>query len=186
MAMKVLQAPCFDGEELDPRLEVTLLDLPEYLPEGGHYFDGLHFDERGLVIEFRNGDRLHPRTYEMRVVFSGAFECLRVSPLGVFQDDKMRLLAEKAGVPRPRFWAFSCRYTNYFNWCLNQTLDREYLEEHARHYVLAAAGQLVEVVSVQPPKLFFDGFGMEILEGACREYPGCDLLYDLPEPDTSE
>ena len=50
----------------------------------------------------------------------------------------------------------------------------------------AAAGQLVEVVSVQPPKLFFDGFGMETLEGACREYPSCDLLYDLPEPDTSE
>ena len=50
----------------------------------------------------------------------------------------------------------------------------------------AAAGQLVEVVSVQPPKLFFDGFGMEIPEGACREYHSCDLLYDLPEPDTSE
>ena len=39
---------------------------------------------------------------------------------------------------------------------------------------------LLEVISAEPPKIFFDGFGMELPEGAYREYPKCDLLYDLP------
>ena len=43
-----------------------------------------------------------------------------------------------------------------------------------------AAGTLLEVISAEPPKIFFDGFGMELPEGAYREYPKCDLLYDLP------
>ena len=46
--------------------------------------------------------------------------------------------------------------------------------------LLAAAGTLLEVISAEPPKIFFDGFGMELPEGAYREYPKCDLLYDLP------
>ena len=172
--------PYFDGEERDPRLEVELLPLSSRLPEGGHYFDGLHFDERGLVLEFRDGDNLHPRTYEMRVVFSGAFDGLRITPLGVLQDNKLMLLAEKAGVPRPRFWAFSCRYTNYFNWCLRQSLDGAYLEARGRHYVLAAADQLIEVFSTQPPRVFFTGFGMDLPETEGQPYPSCNILYELP------
>ena len=46
--------------------------------------------------------------------------------------------------------------------------------------LLAVAGTLLEVISAEPPKIFFDGFGMELPEGAYREYPKCDLLYDLP------
>ena len=180
MSNELSRMPCFDGEEQDPRLEAALLELPKHLPGEGHYFDGLHFDERGLVLTFQDGDNRHPRTYEMQVVFSGAFENLRVSRLEVFQDDKLLFFAEKAGAARPRFWAFSCRYTNYFNWYLDQTLSREFVERHARHYVLAATDTLVEVISAEPPKIFFDGFGMELPEGAYREYPKCDLLYDLP------
>lgn len=170
----------FDGAERDPRLEVELLTLSPYLPEGGHYFDGLHFDERGLVLVFRDGDHLRPRTYEMQVVSSGAFDGLRVTPLSVFQDDKLMLLAEKAGVSRPGFWAFSCRYTNYFNWCLQQFLNGEDLEAHGRHYILAAADQLVEVFSVQPPRVFFTGFGMDLPEAEEHVYPSRDILYNLP------
>ena len=170
----------FDGEERDPRLEAELLTLSPHLPEGGHYFDGLHFDERGLVLEFRDGDNLRPRTYEMRVVFSGAFEGLRLTPLSVFQDNKLMLLAEKAGVSRPKFWAFACRYTNYFNWCLRQSPDSGDLEARGRHYVLAATDQLVEVFSLQPPRVFFTGFGMDLPEREEGQYPSCDMLYHLP------
>ena len=35
---------------------------------------------------------------------------------------------------------------------------------------------MLEVISAEPPKIFFDGFGMELPEGAYREYPKCDLL----------
>lgn len=175
-----MDIPYFDGEERDPRLEVELLPLSPHLPESGHYFDGLHFDERGLVLVFRDGDNLHPRTYEMQVVFSGAFDGLRVTPLDVFQDDKLMLLSEKAGVSRPKFWAFSCRYTNYFNWCLQQFLDGEDLEIHGRHYVLAATDQLVEVFSIQPPRVFFTGFGMDLPGTEEDSYPSRDILYGLP------
>ena len=174
------QITYFDGEERDPRLKVECLELPEHLPHGGHYFDGLHFDERGLVLKFQDGDCLHPRTYEMQMVFSGAFENLRVSRLDVFQDAKLMLYREKAGAAALRFWAFSCKYTNYFNWYLEQTLDREYMEKNACHYVLGATDSLVEIISVEPPKIFFRGFGIDIPEGTYREYPCCDLLYDLP------
>lgn len=175
-----MDIPYFDGEERDPRLEVELLTLSPHLPESGHYLDGLHFDERGLVLVFRDGDNLHPRTYEMQLVFSGAFDGLRVTPLDVFQDNKLMLLSEKAGVSRPKFWAFSCRHTNYFNWCLRQSLNGEGLEAHGRHYVLAATDQLVEVFSVQPPRVFFTGFGMDLPETEEHSYPSGNILYDLP------
>ena len=136
------------------------------------YFDGEERDPR-LEVELLT---LSPHLPEGGHYFDG----LRVTPLSVFQDDKLMLLAEKAGVSRPKFWAFSCRYTNYFNWCVQQFRDGEELEAHGRHYVLAATDQLVEVFSVQPPRVFFTGFGMDLPEAEEQSYPSCNILYDLP------
>lgn len=88
------------GEETDPRLTVELWKPSPYLPANSPCFDGMYFDERGLVFKFSDGSYLTPKTYEMQVVFSGAFESMRMNALSVYEDDRIFSLAEKAGLKR--------------------------------------------------------------------------------------
>ena len=50
------------GEEADPRLTAELWKPSPYLPDSSPCFDGMYFDERGLVFSFRGGDHLRPKT----------------------------------------------------------------------------------------------------------------------------
>lgn len=168
----------YDGDETDERLEVELLELSPYLPESGHILDGIHFDERGLIFLFCDGSNQRPKTYEMQVVFSGSFQNFRVEDFSLFEDNKLFLLQEKSGVDKVKFWAFRCRYTNYFNWCIRQSLDHDYLEKNGWHYILAAESAWVDVFSVKPPQVFFDGWGMNLPEKEFQQYPVNDVLYD--------
>ena len=128
-------------EEADPRLTVELWRPSPYLPDSSPRLDGMYFDERGLVFRFSDGDYLRPKTYEMQVVFSGAFESMRMNALSVYEDDRM-------------------------------------LEEHGYHYILVADDTFAEVLSIEPPRVFFDGYGLDIPEGACERAPKCNFLYN--------
>ncbi len=85
-------------EEADPRLTVELWKPSPYLPDSSPCFDGMYFDEHGLVFRFSDGDYLRPKTYEMQVVFSGTFESMRINALSVYEDDRIFALAEKVGL----------------------------------------------------------------------------------------
>lgn len=172
----------YDSDETDERLQVELWEPSPYIPpvsQVTHWFDGFHFDERGLVILYHDGDGRKPKTYEMQVVFSSGFENMRIqNDCGLFEDGKLFLLKKKAGVEEVKFWAFRCKYTNYFNWCVHQSLNQKYLEEHGWHYVLAATSMLIDVFSVEPPRVFFNAWGMNLSEGDFHPYPANDILYD--------
>lgn len=168
----------YDGDETDERLKVELLELSPYFPEGGHFFDGIHFDERGLVFLFCDGSNQKPKTYEMQVVFSGGFQNFRTQALSVFEDNKLFFFQEKSGADKVKFWAFRCRYTNYFNWCIRQSLDREYLEKNGWHYVLAAQDMWVDVFSVKPPRVFVNVWGMNLPGEESQQIPASDVLYN--------
>lgn len=169
------------GEEADPRLTVELWKPSPYLPNSSPCFDGMYFDERGLVFRFSDGDYLGPKTYEMQVVFSGTFESMRMNALSVYEDDRIFALAEKAGLKhedRPGFWAFRCKYTNFFNWCLEKQFNDRILEEQGYHYILVADDTFAEVLCTEPPRVFFDGYGLDIPKGACERAPKCNFLYN--------
>lgn len=168
------------GGEADPRLTVEFWEPSPYLPKTYAYFVGMYFDERGLGFKYTDGDYLTPKTYEMQVVFSGGFESLRVNSLSAAEDDWLFSLAEKAGLKKdnwPGFWAFRCRHTNFFNWCVEKRFSDSFLEREGCHYVLAACDTLVEVFCQEPPRVFFDGYGLDIPEGTCERFPASDLLY---------
>lgn len=162
------------GEEADPRLTVELWRPSPYLPDSSPRFDGMYFDERGLVFRFSDGDYLRPKTYEMQVVFSSAFESMRMNALSVYEDDRIFALAEKAGLKhedRPGFWAFRCKYTNFFNWCLEKQFNDRILEEHGYHYILVADDTFAEVLSIESPRVFFDGIRFGHPGGGLRKSP---------------
>lgn len=174
-----MDAYTYDGRETDSRLTVELWEPSPYLPSANHTFDGLHFDERGLVVKFCDGNLQAPKTYEMQIVFSGGFECVRMSSVSALEEDALAFFQKAAGVERPKFWAFRCKYTNFFNWCVRKRFDDERLASSGYHYVLGALDTLVEVFSAQPPRVFFNGYGIGIPNDACEPYPCCDILYDL-------
>ncbi len=47
--------------------------------------------------------------------------------------------------------------------------------------LLAAAGTLLEVISAEPPKIFFDGFGMELPEGPIGNIPNATCCTTCPD-----
>ncbi len=104
-----------------------------------------------------------------------------MNALSVYEDGRIFALAEKAGLKhedRPGFWEFRCKYTNFFNWCLEKQFNDRILEEQGYHYILVADDTFAEVLCTEPPWVFFDGYGLDIPEGACERAPKCDFLYN--------
>lgn len=173
----------YDGEEKDPRLQVELWELSAYMPDTLAYFEGLHFDERGLVLQYHDGIDQHPRNYDITIVFSGAFQSVRMSAVSALEEDMLAFLTKKAGVKSPKFWAFRCKYTNFFNWCIEKRFGDEMLEKNGYHHVLWGLDTLVEIFSDEPPRVFFRGYGMEIPAELCdNDYPCCNVLYNYHTP----
>lgn len=168
----------YDGEEKDPRLQVELWEPSPYLPDTLAIFEGLHFDERGLVLEYSDSSGRHPKNYDMKIVFSGGFQGVRMSSVSALEEAALGFFAQKTGVEDPKFWAFRCKYTNYFNWCVEKRFNDAQLERNGYHYVLWGLDTLVEVFSDKPPRVFFDGYGMGSTEDSCEPYPVCNILYN--------
>lgn len=171
--------PSYESGEPNPRLTVELWELLPVPSETHPYFEGMYFDERGLGFKYSDGDYLKPKTYEMQVVFSGSFESVRMNPVSVCEDEWLFSLAGHAGLKEdnwPSFLAFRCKYTSFFNWCVQKRFG-DSLEQEGYHYVLAAVDTLVEVFCTEPPRVFFDGYGLNIPEDSCERFPASNLLY---------
>lgn len=173
----------YDGEEKDPRLQVELWELSPHLPDTLHYLAGLHYDERGLVINYSDGSNRHPKNYDMMVVFSCGFECVRISSVSAQEEAMIGFLAQKAGVKLPKFFAFRCRHTNFFNWCVQKRYNDSSLLRNGYHYVLSTYDMLVEVFTDRVPRVFFNGYGMNLLpEEFDDDFPCSDVFYNYHAP----
>ena len=91
----------YDFAETDPRFRAELLvPCPQLSPTTAVYFDGLSWDERGIVLRCSDGDNQHPRSFTLQVVFPCSVTGLRTFAMTAHQENKLCQLAELAGTAR--------------------------------------------------------------------------------------
>lgn len=156
----------YDFEEKDPRFQVEFLNpCPKLSPTTVVYFDGFSWDECGLVFRYNDGDNCSYRSFELKVVFPCTFQSMRVFAMTLHQENKLEELKERsaaAGMTSHIFHFYRCKYSNYYNWCMQQGFFEE--TDGFYHYILAAEDTWIDIFSSEAPKVFCLCFGKNLSE----------------------
>lgn len=154
----------YDFEEADPRFCVEFLNpCPKLSPNTNVYFGGFSWDECGVVFKYNDGDNLYPRSFELKVVFPCTFKSMRVFAMSVHQENKLWDLKNStaaAGLPNHIFHFYRCKYSNYYNWCLQQGFFSE--RDEFYHYIIAAEDTWIDIFSAEIPKVYCHYFGQNL------------------------
>lgn len=114
----------YDFEEMDPRYCVEFLTpCPNLSPNTAVYFDGFFWNECGIVFQYNDGDNFNPRSFTLKVVFPCTIKSMRMFAMTVHQENKLFDLQHRsaaANLPQPIFHFYRCKYSNYYNWCMQQ------------------------------------------------------------------
>ncbi|BDF71854.1 hypothetical protein CE91St41_09180 [Oscillospiraceae bacterium] len=169
----------YDFEETDPRFCVEFLTpCPKLSPNSPVYFDGFSWNECGLVFKYIDGDNSNPRSFELKVVFPCTFKSMRVFAMTAHQENKLWVLqnhSAAAHLPNHIFHFYRCRYSNYYNWCMQQGFFRE--TDGFYHYVIAAVDTWIDVFSADYPNVFCRCFGQNLSDAELEAGHIFDAFY---------
>lgn len=170
----------------DPRLTVARYDLCPSLPPDADALalQAVRDDRRGLIFHYENGGNQSPLTARVTVVFSqdGLYGYrMHANSFSLQQEEELFHLMRLAGtVPGAQaILALECRYTNYFNWCLEeQSLCFDAVDPAGlRHYMLISDEDWYDVLSIQPPRVFVRRFGAGLSDGELERDCPADAIY---------
>ena len=170
----------YDFEEKDPAVVVEYYNpCPMVSKPPTIYFDGLSWDECGLVLKYRNGDNMYPCTFEMKLVLSCSFESMRTFKISAHQENKLWEIMELAQAHNMKFRMYRCKHTNYYNWCMQQGFYGE--NDELYHYIIVAVDTWIDVFCRDEPRAFCSYFGKELSESALNTGSILDAFYDYKE-----
>lgn len=92
-----------------------------------------------LCLSIMMGDNANPRSFELKVVFPCTVKSMRVFAMTAHQENKLwdlKNCSEAASLPNHIFHFYRCKYSNYYNWCMQQGFFSE--TDGFYHYVIAA------------------------------------------------
>ncbi len=154
----------YDFEEMDPRYCVEFLTpCPNLSPNTAVYFDGFFWNECGIVFQYNDGDNFNPRSFTLKMVFPCTIKSMRMFAMTVHQENKLFDLQHRsaaANLPQPIFHFYRCKYSNYYNWCMQQGFFER--ETDFFHYVIAAEDTWIDIFSQEPPRVFCQYFGKHL------------------------
>lgn len=169
----------YDFEETDTSFSVEFLNpCPKLTPSTAVYFDGFSWDECGVVFKYNDGDNTHPRTFELKVVFPCTFRSMRVFAMTVHQENKLWEIqhhSAAANLPNHIFHFYRCKFSNYYNWCMQQGFFSE--SDNFYHYIIAAEDTWIDIFSVGVPKVYCHYFGKSLSEKELNEGNIYDAFY---------
>lgn len=147
----------YDYEERDARYFVEHWEKVPSPPAKMYiYFDGLRWDERGLILRYTGGRRTDANYFSVELTFPCSYDSMRTFKIHAHQEAKLGDIMEKAGVSNeaaPLFHAYRCRYSNYYNWCMDQAFFGK--RELFYHYIIIALDTWTDVFCQEEPKVSF-------------------------------
>ena len=81
----------------------------------------------------------------------------------VHQENKLfdlRHRSAAANLSEPIFHFYRCKYSNYYNWCMQQGFFEGKTDFF--HYIIAAEDTWIDIFSQEPPRVFCQYFGKHL------------------------